>query len=138
MRREIIASLDELGSVVDYLDELLPKSAIVFLTGDLASGKTTLMQHIAKVKGVESEVTSPTFSLQQCYAENLYHYDLYRIENEEFMELGLFEEFDKEGWHMVEWGDDSLKAFLIGAGYELFTVSITPFEEKRKYTIEKS
>ena len=138
MRREIIASLDELGSVVDYLDELLPKSAIVFLTGDLASGKTTLMQHIAKVKGVESEVTSPTFSLQQCYAENLYHYDLYRIENEEFMELGLFEEFDKEGWHMVEWGDDSLKTFLIGAGYELFTVSITPFEEKRKYTIEKS
>ena len=138
MRREIIASLDELDSVVNYLDELLPKSAIVFLTGDLAAGKTTLMQHIAKAKGVESEVTSPTFSLQQCYAENLYHYDLYRIENEEFMELGLFEEFDKEGWHMVEWGDNSLKAFLIGAGYELFTVIITPFEDKRKYTIEKS
>ncbi len=138
MKREIIASLDELGSVVTYLDELLPKSAIVFLTGDLAAGKTTLMQHIAKVKGIESDVTSPTFSLQQCYGENIYHYDLYRIENEEFMELGLFEEFDKEGWHMVEWGDDSLKEFLIGAGYELFTVIITPFEEKRKYTIEKS
>ncbi|HIE00727.1 MAG TPA: hypothetical protein EYP59_10645 [Thiotrichaceae bacterium] len=28
------------------------------------------------------EVTSPTFSLQQCYSMDFYHYDLYRIENE--------------------------------------------------------
>jgi len=54
------------------------------------------------------------------------------------MELGLFEEFDKEGWHMVEWGDESLKSFLIGAGYDVFTVTIEPFEDKRIYRIEKN
>jgi tRNA threonylcarbamoyladenosine biosynthesis protein TsaE len=135
--KEIIASLDELDTVVMYLNEILPKDAIIFLTGNLASGKTTLTKAIAKSKGIEEEVTSPTFSLQQCYKENLFHYDLYRIENEEFMELGLFEEFDKEGWHMVEWGDDALKKFLLDAGYELFTVTITPFEEKRKYEIKR-
>jgi len=136
--KEIIADLDELNEVVTYLNATVPTSAIIFLTGNLAAGKTTLTKSIAKAKGIKSEITSPTFSLQQCYDENLFHYDLYRIENHEFMELGLFEEFDKEGWHMVEWGDDALKTFLLNAGYEVFTVSIEPFEEKRKYTIEKN
>jgi len=136
--KEIIASEKELSIVVNYLNEVVPKDAIVFLTGNLAAGKTTLTANIAKARGIEGEVTSPTFSLQQCYDEDLYHYDLYRIENAEFMELGLFEEFDKEGWHMLEWGDDALKSFLIEAGYNVFTVTITPFEEKRKYIIEKS
>jgi len=136
--KEIIADLDELNEVVKYLNDTVPTSAIIFLTGNLAAGKTTLTKSIAKAKGIEREITSPTFSLQQCYDENLFHYDLYRIENHEFMELGLFEEFDKEGWHMVEWGDDALKSFLLNAGYEVFTVSIEPFEAKRKYIIEKN
>ncbi len=136
--KEIVASEDELNSVVEYLNKIVSKDAIVFLTGNLAAGKTTLTKAIAKDKGIEGEVTSPTFSLQQCYDKNLFHYDLYRIENEEFMELGLFEEFDRDGWHMVEWGDDRLKNFLIEAGYNVFTVSIIPFEEKRKYIIEKN
>jgi len=136
--KEIIADLDELNVVVQYLNDTVPTSAIIFLTGNLAAGKTTLTKSIAKAKGIESEITSPTFSLQQCYDENLFHYDLYRIENHEFMELGLFEEFDKEGWHMVEWGDDALKSFLLSAGYDVFTVTITPYKAKRKYIIEKS
>lgn len=135
--KEIIANLDELNSVVEYLNGVVPSSAIIFLTGNLASGKTTLTKSIAKSRGIEGEVTSPTFSLQQCYDTNLFHYDLYRIENEEFMELGLFEEFDKEGWHLLEWGDEALKTFLLSAGYDVFTVSISPFEDRRKYIIEK-
>ena len=136
--KEIIATEKELSRVVDYLSETIPKNAIVLLTGNLAAGKTTLTKAIAQDRGVEGEVTSPTFSLQQCYDENLYHYDLYRIENAEFMELGLFEEFEKEGWHMVEWGDEALKNFLINVGYEVFSVTIEPFEDRRKYSIEKS
>ena len=136
--KEIIASEDELNIIVKYLNREVPSSAIIFLVGNLAAGKTTLTKAIAKNKGIEREVTSPTFSLQQCYDENLFHYDLYRIENDEFMELGLFEEFDKEGWHMVEWGDESLKSFLLGAGYDVFTVTIEPFEDKRIYRIEKN
>ena len=136
--KEIIASQDELEIVVNYINEIVPANAIIFLIGNLAAGKTTLTSKVAKNRGVEGEVTSPTFSLQQCYDENLYHYDLYRVENSEFMELGLFEEFDKDGWHMIEWGDSELKNFFIEAGYNVFTVTIRPFEEKRKYIIEKS
>jgi len=137
--KEIEASLDELSKVVDYLNETLPSNAIVFLRGDLAAGKTTLTQAIAKAKGIEGEVTSPTFSLQQCYegdnGENLYHYDLYRLEHEEFMQMGLFEEFEKSGWHMVEWGSDALKDFLESVGYNVITIDIEVQDNVRLYRI---
>lgn len=125
---EIVASLDELNKVVEYLNQALPTDTIVFLRGDLAAGKTTLTQAIARAKGIKGEVTSPTFSLQQCYVgeggASLYHYDLYRLEHEEFMQLGIFEEFEKDGWHLVEWGSNALKAFLEGVGYNVVTVDI--------------
>jgi tRNA threonylcarbamoyladenosine biosynthesis protein TsaE len=140
MINEITASLSELDKVVHYLEETLPSHAIVFLRGDLAAGKTTLTQAIAKAKGIEGEVTSPTFSLQQCYGakdgSSLYHYDLYRLDHDEFMQMGLFEEFEKPGWHMVEWGSDALKAFLEGVGYNVATIDIEPDSNKRKYKIE--
>jgi len=136
---EIVAALDELGKVVTYLESTLSINAIVFLRGDLAAGKTTLTQAIAKEKGIVGEVTSPTFSLQQCYegkdGANLYHYDLYRLEHEEFMQMGLFEEFEKSGWHMVEWGSDALKDFLVGVGYNVVTIDITSNENSRTYRI---
>lgn len=134
--KEIIASLDELQQVVSFLEENLPENTIVFLRGGLAAGKTTLTQAVAKSGGITGEVTSPTFSLQHCYGDGLYHYDLYRLEHEAFMEMGLFEEFEKSGWHMVEWGSDALKAFLEGVGYNVALVTIEPFEDRRKYTIE--
>ncbi|WP_294959374.1 tRNA (adenosine(37)-N6)-threonylcarbamoyltransferase complex ATPase subunit type 1 TsaE [Sulfurovum sp.] len=133
---EITASLQELDKVVSSLNGVLPENAIVFLRGDLAAGKTTLTQAIAKARGVEGEVTSPTFSLQHCYGEGLYHYDLYRLDHEEFMQMGLFEEFEKPGWHMVEWGGDALKTFLEGVGYNVAMIEIEPCDGKRKYTIE--
>ena len=137
---EITASLSELNKVVRYLNESLPSNAIVFLRGDLAAGKTTLTQAIAKEKSIVGEVTSPTFSLQQCYGaedgSSLYHYDFYRLDHEEFMQLGLFEEFEKDGWHMVEWGSDELKAFLEGVGYNVAIVEIEPNENNsRNYRI---
>ena len=138
--KEINASLDELDKVVSYLYETLPSDVIVFLRGDLAAGKTTLTQAIAKAKGIEGEVTSPTFSLQQCYGakdgSSLYHYDLYRLDHEEFMQMGLFEEFEKPGWHMVEWGSDELKAFLEGVGYNVAMIEIETNENSRTYRIE--
>jgi tRNA threonylcarbamoyladenosine biosynthesis protein TsaE len=139
MMKEIEATLETLDCVVLAIDEVLSSHSIVFLRGDLASGKTTLTQALAKQKGVEASVTSPTFSLQQCYKGhdmNLYHYDLYRLEHEAFMQMGLFEEFEKEGWHIVEWGSDALKDFLEGVGYNVVTIDIHPMLNSRLYRIE--
>ncbi|MEA3418402.1 MAG: tRNA (adenosine(37)-N6)-threonylcarbamoyltransferase complex ATPase subunit type 1 TsaE [Campylobacterota bacterium] len=136
MHKEFTVSLNDLQTVVTYLEQQLPNNAIIFLTGDLAAGKTTLSSAIAKSRGIVSGATSPTFSLQQCYGEGLFHYDLYRISNNEFFEMGLHEEFEKEGWHLVEWADDALKTFLENAGYNTSSITITPTGEKRHYFIE--
>ena len=136
MTKEITASLDELHKIVSLLEEEVPINAIIFLMGDLASGKMTLTSAVAKSRGIVSGVTSPTFSLQQRYSDTLFHYDLYRISNKTFFELGLHEEFDKEGWHLVEWADESLKEFLANAGYNTISISITVVGESRNYTIE--
>ena len=138
MKKIFRANIDELDIVADYLNRTLPKDAIIFLVGDLASGKTTLTKAIAKSKGVNSEVTSPTFSLQHIYSSDFFHYDLYRIDYIEFMQLGIFEEFNKSGWHLIEWGDNRLKSFLKNAGYNIFTIAITPHENSREYIIERS
>ena len=134
---QIEASLQNLDKVVEYLKQTLPSNAIVFLRGGLASGKTTLTKAIAKHKGIDSEVTSPTFSLQHCYGDGLYHYDLYRLSHDEFMSMGLYEEFAKSGWHLVEWGSDELKEFLQNVGFSPFIIEITPKKNSRVYRIKE-
>lgn len=136
MRREITVSLDEIEKITTAIGEIASPNTILFLTGDLASGKTTLTQAIAKSQGIQSAVTSPTFSLQQIYGERLFHYDLYRISNEDFFALGLHEELEKEGWHIIEWADSTLKSFLANAGYNTLSISITAVSESRNYSIE--
>ena len=133
---KIIASLDEVEKVAKYLIDTLYENAIVFLRGDLAAGKTTLTASIVKEMGIDAVASSPTFSLQNCYGDALFHYDLYRITHDEFMSLGLFEEFEKSGWHLVEWGSDELKSFLEAVGYNVVTVNIEPKSNSRIYRIE--
>jgi tRNA threonylcarbamoyladenosine biosynthesis protein TsaE len=55
---------------------------VVALTGELGSGKTTLVQGIAEGLGIMESVNSPTFTLiNEYHAGNkpLYHVDLYRL-----------------------------------------------------------
>jgi len=132
----ITASLDELDRVVDPLRKTLPPHAIVFLRGDLAAGKTTLTQAIARAEGIAGDVTSPTFSLQHVYGDRIYHYDLYRIGMEELFALGLFEAFGEPGWHFVEWGSEELEALLRQTGFAVHVVTITPAGDRRTYVIE--
>jgi len=135
---KIISSQKELNKVYDYLNTNLPSNTIILLRGNLASGKTTLTQYIAKAKGISDSVSSPTFSLQNCYGNNLFHYDLYRIDDNEFMGLGLFEEFEKDGWHIIEWASTELEKFLRSVGYDVNIVDITPIDDRREYSIRLS
>ncbi|SHO80585.1 TsaE protein, required for threonylcarbamoyladenosine t(6)A37 formation in tRNA [hydrothermal vent metagenome] len=133
---KIISSEKELNKVYKYLENNLPSNAIILLRGNLASGKTTLTKYIAEAKGIKDSVSSPTFSLQNCYGNTIFHYDLYRIDNGEFMELGLFEEFEKDGWHIVEWASEELEIFLRDVGYSVSVVDITPIDNRREYSIK--
>jgi len=128
---------NELTQLISYLDSIVKnKDYIVILRGDLASGKTTLVKNYVKAQGLNDLVTSPTFSLQSIYSDEIYHYDVYNKTLEEFISLGMLEEFEKEGIHFVEWGDKKLQEILTEYGYEVLVINIDKKENKRLYTIE--
>jgi tRNA threonylcarbamoyladenosine biosynthesis protein TsaE len=132
----MICNLDNLLNFVNNLkDEINNKDIVVLLQGDLASGKTTLVKNYVKLLGLDDEVTSPTFSLQSVYSNKIYHYDVYNKTLEEFISLGLLEEFEKSGIHFVEWGDDRLYDILKEYGFNIKIVKIDKLNDKREYTI---
>lgn len=86
----------------------LKKGDVIVLTGDLGSGKTKLTEGILTYFGLEKEISSPTFTIvNEYYTSNLniYHFDVYRLEEEEeFLAIGGEEYFDK-GACIIEWGE---------------------------------
>ena len=125
---------NSLSQVVTQIKSALPEGGVVILQGNLASGKTTLTQVFAKSFGITQAVTSPTFSLQQCYGENLFHYDIYNHGFEHFLALGMLEELEKPGFHFIEWGDEQLKQLLKSAMIPMLNIKITKdTEETRQY-----
>ncbi len=110
---------------------------VVILKGDLAAGKTTLVKAVVKDMEIDDEVTSPTFSLQQCYGDSIYHYDMYNHGLEHFISLGMLEELDKKGLHFVEWGDNKLLEILKSAGIPTVVIEIEKIsDEQREYRID--
>lgn len=127
--------LDELGSLAREIAEDFD-NGVVILRGNLAAGKTTFVKVFAKELGYLKEVTSPTFSLQQCYGEKIFHYDIYNHGLDHFIALGMLEELEKEGIHFIEWGDDTLRDFLVNAGIKTVTIDIEKTEnDTREYTV---
>lgn len=134
MKKLPIESLDE---VCEEIVSLLPHGGIVILQGDLASGKTTFTQAFSRFLGMDETVTSPTFSLQQRYGEQLYHYDLYNYGFDKFLSLGMMEELEHEGYHLIEWGDETLISWLKRSQMEYVILKITKCDENlRCYEVQ--
>ena len=80
----------------------------------MGSGKTKFVEGILKYFGKEDEISSPTFTIVNEYNTdnlNIYHFDVYRLEDEdEFYAIGGEEYFDK-GVCLVEWGEKILNVF---------------------------
>jgi tRNA threonylcarbamoyladenosine biosynthesis protein TsaE len=131
--------INQLDNLVDYLIEKVDKKdIIILLRGTLASGKTTLVKKFVENIGIKDIVTSPTFSIQSIYGDNIYHYDIYNKTLNEFISLGLLEEFEKSGIHFVEWGDEKLEKILKEYGFNFLIISISKNDDKnrREYIIE--
>jgi tRNA threonylcarbamoyladenosine biosynthesis protein TsaE len=132
----IVADTSELQPVMQILHAYAQQKSMVFLLqGDLASGKTTLVQYYARHIHLEEIPTSPTFTYQQVYGGVLYHYDLYQKELSCYLEQGLLEELEKEGIHFVEWGGEALQSILNRVGLRPVCIRIELAGDKRSYTI---
>lgn len=84
-----------------------PRQGIVFLYWDLWAWKTTLIQNILKnTFNIKESITSPTYTYYNKYAENIYHFDLYRLEKyDEFFAIWWEEILDWETLSFIEWPD---------------------------------
>ncbi|MFY9089127.1 tRNA (adenosine(37)-N6)-threonylcarbamoyltransferase complex ATPase subunit type 1 TsaE [Arcobacter aquimarinus] len=136
MKKEFELELDNLTILIDELKKIIEKeNSVVILRGDLASGKTTLVKNYVKSLGLSDLVTSPTFSLQAIYSNHIFHYDVYNKTLNEFISLGMLEEFEKNGVHFVEWGDEKLEILLNDYGYRVILIEIEKKDNKRLYKI---
>ena len=90
------------------LASFLKKGDTVVLTGELGSGKTKLTEGILTYYGLENEISSPTFTIVNEYIKddiNIFHFDVYRLEDSsEFYAIGG-EEYFNNGICIIEWGE---------------------------------
>ena len=81
---------------------------VVVLSGELGAGKTKFTEGFLKYFGLDNEISSPTFSIVNEYKKddlNIYHFDVYRLEDvDEFYAIGG-EEYFSSGICIIEWGE---------------------------------
>lgn len=97
--------------VQNHLDDILDfakETKIWLFVGEMGAGKTTTVKNICEGWDVQDEVSSPTFSIVNEYHSDkvgtIYHFDCYRIEDEdEGYEIGLEDYFYSGKLCIVEW-----------------------------------
>lgn len=95
--------------------ERLGPGDVVLLSGELGSGKTTLVRGACRALGITAPVTSPTFTIGQRYAGGRFpvsHLDLYRLQTLEDEDPALLDDYLANGAvAFVEWPDAGAAQF---------------------------
>ena len=95
-------------AIAKKLASYLESNTIVVLTGELGAGKTKFVEGFLSYFNLQDEISSPTFNIVNEYnvqTQNIYHFDVYRLEDvDEFYAIGGEEYFEK-GISLIEWGE---------------------------------
>ena len=95
---------------------------VVTLNGDLGAGKTAFTKGLAEGLGISDCISSPTFTIINCYEGRvpLYHFDVYRIEDiDEMYEIGYDEYVGGDGVAVIEWAE-KIRDILPTPRYDIF------------------
>lgn len=132
------AGIEDLPMLAKELMQSHPNERIFTFRGELGSGKTTFIKNICNFLGVKEAVSSPTFSLVNEYldAKNriIYHFDFYRIvDEEEAYDIGFEDYLSSGNLCLIEW-PERIANLLPNKRIE---VEISEQETKRKLLIKQ-
>ena len=103
-----LKSLAEIDAAASSIVGSLDGHRKIAFSGEMGAGKTTIIQSVCRLLGVQTIVNSPTFALINEYftdtGESIYHFDLYRIEDiSELYDMGYEEYFYSGNRCFIEW-----------------------------------
>ena len=131
---ELIYKLSELDKASNFVLKNINHN-IILITGEVGTGKTTLIKEYCKLIGVEETVNSPTYTLINEYQNKrgkIVHMDLYRVKDiNEINELGLFE-YLENNIVIIEWPEIIIK--MIDIKYSMINITFIN-EKERKLSI---
>jgi tRNA threonylcarbamoyladenosine biosynthesis protein TsaE len=103
----LIKNISDYQSLFKNINLFLSNRTVIFLKGELGSGKTTFVQKYLEYKYSYTNASSPTFGIVNTYPINeiiIYHYDLYRITKPaELNDIGLYDNLEANALHFIEW-----------------------------------
>ncbi len=118
-----ITSVNDLEQCAKTMLDYCKDKRVFAFYGEMGAGKTTLIKELCKALQVTDQVNSPTFSIINEYqtADDMvvYHFDFYRIKNEEeAVNIGCMDYFYSGSYCFIEWAEkihnllpsDSVKA----------------------------
>ena len=105
--RIISESPDRTNNIGAEIAAELHPGDIVYLYGELGSGKTVFVKGLCRGLGVDEDVTSPSFVIATEYAGRMKvsHIDLYRLDGPQVDALPLDEYIPEDGITVIEWAD---------------------------------
>lgn len=106
----IAKTINDLDQISKELLKLFGDIKVILFNGEMGAGKTTLIKQLCKNLGISENTSSPTFSIVNEYQNNenesIYHFDFYRIENEqEAMDFGYEDYFYSNSFCFIEWAE---------------------------------
>lgn len=126
------AQVSDYSAMAENILSSFPTHRIFLIKGEMGAGKTTFVKAMCQQLGVQQMVSSPTFSIVNEYIGNestIYHFDLYRIKNQEELRQIGFEEYLYSGHYcFIEWPE-------IGENYlpsDVITISIKEIENYKR------
>ena len=132
-------SYEETRKIACEFAKNLKPGTVLTLDGDLGAGKTAFTGGLAMGLGIETYVTSPTFTIVNEYRGGsvpLFHFDVYRLESmDDLYDIGWEDYVSQGGICVVEWAD-IVRDELELPYYEIRITKLSDNEDSRQISIE--